>query len=224
MTTSDRALKEEASASSQGDAAAIEGSFDESMARLGRIGRKLFGVMNCIITFGDALQKRRDADQSTALPEEVLCSNAALAGEPVIVLDAKNHHSCRQNQVVAGASHMRFFASYPVFNQEKTLVGCVSLLDPVPRVVFDEDDRRALADLAALVERELELRSANALQLDLQKKKQESASQVLDRSLDRNLESRRNHAHPDDRSGTLRQDWSAAVLDCGRPGLLQEDQ
>lgn len=170
MTTSDRALKEEASASSQGDAAATAGSFEESMARLGRIGRKLFGVTNCVITFGDVLQKRRDTDHSAASAEEAFCSSAALSGQPVIVPDARRHHSYHQSQAVVGAPYIRFFASYPVFNQEKTLVGCVSVFDPVPRDTFDEDDRRALADLAALVERELELRSVNALQLDLQKK------------------------------------------------------
>ena len=170
MTTPDHVLKEEASASSQGDAGAATGPFDESMARLGRIGRKLFGVTNCVITFGDALQKRRETDHSAASAEEAFCSSAALSEQPVIVLDARRHHLYRKNQAVIGAPYIRFFASYPVFNQEKTLVGCVNLFDPAPRDAFGADDKRALADLAALVERELELRSANALQLDLQKK------------------------------------------------------
>jgi diguanylate cyclase (GGDEF)-like protein len=170
MTTSDRALKEEASASSQGDAGTATGSLDESIAHLVRIGRKLFGVTNCVINFGDAWQKRRDTDHSTVSAEEAFCSSAALSGQPVIVLDARNHRSYRQNQAVVGAPHIRFFASYPVFDQEKNFVGYVSLFDPAPRAVFGEDDKRAIADLAALVERELELRSANALQLDLQKK------------------------------------------------------
>jgi diguanylate cyclase (GGDEF)-like protein len=49
-------------------------------------------------------------------------------------------------------------------------VGAVSLVDYAPRPSFSEGDRQMLADLAALVERELLVRVMNASQLDLQKK------------------------------------------------------
>jgi diguanylate cyclase (GGDEF)-like protein len=49
------------------------------------------------------------------------------------------------------------------------LIGAVSLIDYSPRP-FREGDRQMLADLAALVECELQLRSMNVSQLELQKK------------------------------------------------------
>jgi diguanylate cyclase (GGDEF)-like protein len=148
----------------------ISVDLDEPMLRLGRIGKMLFGVANCVITLGSGPPARRDTDHLDASAEIAFCYSVSLSDEPVVVPDARNHLSLRQHHAVAGAPHIRFYASHPVFDREKALVGCVNLVDYIPRAVFRESDRQALADLAALVERELQLRSVNALQLDLQKK------------------------------------------------------
>jgi len=102
--------------------------------------------------------------------ETGFCYDVSAADELIVVTDAKNHASLGQHAAVAGSPHIRFYASHPVYNEDRTLAGSVCLIDYAPRPIFREGDRHLLADLAALVERELELRSVNASQLDLQKK------------------------------------------------------
>jgi diguanylate cyclase (GGDEF)-like protein len=86
------------------------------------------------------------------------------------VPDTQKHPVLCRHREVAGAPFIRFFASHPVLNQDRETVGTVSLIDYAPRPPFSEGDRQMLADLAALVERELLVRVMNASQLDLQKK------------------------------------------------------
>lgn len=142
---------------------------DPALQRLRRIGKRMFDVANCVITFGMTSPSSRTVDEREAI-ETAFCYDISLSDDLVVVGDVRKHVSLRSHRAVEGEPHIRFYASHPIYNQDKLLVGSVCLLDYAPRAVFREGDRRMLADLAALVERELELRSANASQLDLQKK------------------------------------------------------
>lgn len=154
--------------SGQGEALYCNG--DPQMARIRRIGKQLFDVANCVITFGNMPLAFPDDDRSMASVEAAFCGSVALSDETVVVPDARTHLLLRQHNAVAGAPYIRFYASHPIFNEDKTLAGSINLIDYAPRPAFREGDRQMLADLAALVERELHLRSINAAQLDLQKK------------------------------------------------------
>ena len=146
------------------------GDIDQQLLRIRRIGKKLFDVANCIVRFGSAAPVFPDGGRSISGIETAFCYDLAASEVPVVVLDTHNHASLGEHPAVSGAPYIRFFASHPVYNRGKVLVGSVSLIDYAPRQFFREGDRQLLADLAALVERELELRSMNASQLDLQKK------------------------------------------------------
>lgn len=143
---------------------------DPEMLRIRRIGKKLFDVANCIITFGNAIPPGVEGNPSMANLETAFCHDISLSDEIVVVHDVRKHASLGSHRAVSGAPDIRFYASYPVHNQDRALVGNVALVDYSPRPVFRDNDHQMLADLAALVERELELRSVNASQLDLQKK------------------------------------------------------
>jgi len=69
-----------------------------------------------------------------------------------------------------GAPALQFYVSHPVYHPDRSQAGCLCLFDYAPKPFFGNEERRMLADLAALVERELELRSLNASQFALQKK------------------------------------------------------
>lgn len=146
------------------------GDIDQQLLRIRRIGKKLFDVANCIVRFGSAAPVFPDGGRSISGVETAFCYDLAASEVPVVVLDTHNHASLGEHPAVSGAPYIRFFASHPVYNRGKVLVGSVCLIDYAPRQFFREGDRQLLADLAALVERELELRSMNASQLDLQKK------------------------------------------------------
>lgn len=146
------------------------GDIDQQLLRIRRIGKKLFDVANCIVRFGNAAPTFPDDGRSIAAIETAFCYDIAASDMPVVVLDTHNHMSLGRHRAVAGPPYIRFYASHPVYNSNRTLVGSISLIDYAPRSFFREGDRQLLADLGALVERELELRSMNATQLDLQKK------------------------------------------------------
>lgn len=144
------------------------GDNDAHILRIQRLGRRLFDVSCCLITFGTTpppASGRKLEDIETAF-----CYSIALSNEAVVVSDARLHPGLREHRAVVGAPYFRFFAVHPIRNQEGQPVGSVSLLDYAPRGAFSEADHCLLADLAALAERELHLRQVNASQLDLQKK------------------------------------------------------
>ena len=146
------------------------GEVDQQLLRIRRIGKKLFDVANCVITFGATPPAAAEGERSMAAIETGFCHDISPSDELMVVTDTRSHVSLGQHPAVAGSPNIRFYASHPVYNDDKTLAGSICLIDYTPRPVFREGDRQLLADLAALVERELELRSVNASQLDLQKK------------------------------------------------------
>lgn len=146
------------------------GDIDQQLLRIRRIGKTLFDVANCIVRFGNAAPGFPDGGRSISAVEAAFCYDLPASEMPMVVLDTHGNATLGQHSAVSGAPFIRFFASHPVYNRGKVLVGSVCLIDYAPRPFFREGDRQLLADLAALVERELELRSMNASQLDLQKK------------------------------------------------------
>ncbi|WP_420475047.1 diguanylate cyclase [Noviherbaspirillum sp. ST9] len=155
------------------DAVALSGQQeadgDLQLQRIRRLGKKLFDVSNCIIVLGDTPQAS-EAAGSLAEIEMAFCHEISASDEPVVVADASVHRSLGQHRCVAGKPHIRFYASHPVYHPDKSVAGRICLVDCTPRPVFREGERQSLADLAALVERELELRMMNASQLALEKK------------------------------------------------------
>ena len=147
------------------------GQVDQQMLRIRRIGARLFDVDSCIITLGDGGPSTADADRSTSsAAETAFCCSMPMHCEPLVVPDTLQDPVFAKHGLVTGSPHIRFYATHPVHTQEKKLIGSVTLIDCAPRAAFGESDRQMLADLAALVERELAFRSVNASQLDLQKK------------------------------------------------------
>jgi diguanylate cyclase (GGDEF)-like protein len=146
-----------------------QGRADPQMLRIRRIGRRLFGVANCVITFGEAQPVGADG-RLVGSVETRFCYSLPMASEPVIAPDAREHPLLAKHASVAGAPFVRFYASFPILNLGRELVGNVHLVDYGPRASFSESDRYMLSDIAALVERELQMRIMNASQLDLEKK------------------------------------------------------
>jgi len=143
---------------------------DPQMQRIGRIGQKLFGVANCLITFDSTQPTAPLTVDSPFTRELALCRSVPLQNEPLVVLDTHHHLLFRQQRSAVDVSPVRFYAAYPVYSKDAVLVGRVSLIDYMPRTKFCADDLQMLADLAALVERELALRSMSEWQLHLEKK------------------------------------------------------
>lgn len=101
--------------------------------------------------------------------EAAFCYSVPQPCAPMVVTDTRNEQSLRGHRLVFGAPYIRFYVAYPIRDGDGAAVGSISLIDYAPRK-FGDEDQVLLADLAQMVERELQVRSMNAYQLDLQKK------------------------------------------------------
>jgi eukaryotic-like serine/threonine-protein kinase len=82
---------------------------------------------------------------------------AILRDEPWIIEDALAEPRAVDNPLVAGDSGLRFYAGVPLTASDGIGIGTVCVLDVAPRTISDEE-LAILADLSALVVRELEIR------------------------------------------------------------------
>jgi GAF domain-containing protein len=133
---------------------------EERFDRIVRTAARLFRVPVALVSLvAEDRQwfKARLGVEATQTSRDVsFCGHAILTPEPLVVLDAEKDERFARNPLVIGAPYVRFYAGHPVRGPEGHKVGTLCLIDHVPRR-FSEEDRRALADLAAWVELELNL-------------------------------------------------------------------
>ncbi len=89
------------------------------------------------------------------------CSHTILNDEVLIIADALEDARFRDNPLVTGAPHIRFYAGAPLITGDGFKIGTLCLIDTVARD-FTKADAAMLADFAAIVTDELELRLATA--------------------------------------------------------------
>lgn len=141
---------------------------EEQMARIRRIGRRLFAVAGCHVHWhNQALDTV--AERSMAAIEAAFCRHFAPLRSLTAVPDTRADAVLAAHRSVVGAPYIRFYAGCPIFNENRVAVGTLSLIDYSARI-FGDEERQLLADLAAQVERELRLQTVGAAQLDLLKK------------------------------------------------------
>lgn len=146
---------------------AAHGPLEEQIARIRRIGKQLFQVADCLVSFSDCASG--EVFQFPAISGEAdFCRSLPQPGGVTVVMDARLDLALRRHPAVTGAPHIRFYAAHPIHGSENEIIGSISLVDYAPRL-FSQADRLLLADLAALVDREIHLKSVNASQIDLQR-------------------------------------------------------
>ncbi len=165
MTTTANTASDKATiAISAGDA--DEMSSDDQLLRIQRIGERLFNVAHCVIVFDRVSTEFHDGGQEIGLS---FCRSLSSISEPLVVGDASAGTLLAQHPMVSGEPHIRFYAASPIHDARGVIVGSINLIDYRART-FSELDRRAMADMVGMVERELHVRSLNAIQIDLEKK------------------------------------------------------
>ena len=137
-----------------------EAAFD----RIARVARHSFDVPMAMVSLVDETRqwfKAREGLDVTETKREIsFCTHAILQDAVMVVPDATQDPRFADNPLVTGAPFIRFYAGAPITTRGGYNLGTVCVLDNRPRA-FDETDRRTLADLAAMVVDELELRHLN---------------------------------------------------------------
>lgn len=93
--------------------------------------------------------------------ESSFCAQAIKHSGVMVILDATKDVRFRSMSSVTGAPFVRFYAGAPLTTPQGYTLGTLCLIDSVPHHDFSVEARDTLADLAAVVVDELELRRAN---------------------------------------------------------------
>ena len=86
-----------------------------------------------------------------------ICAHAIRQGDLFIVPDTMQDERFRENPLVIGEPHIRFYAGAPLVNEEGYALGTLCVVDREPREL-DAEQKEALRALAHLSLRQMELR------------------------------------------------------------------
>ena len=140
---------------------------EDRILRIERIAIRLFGVANCVVSFGQVAARFGKGERSMAALEAAFCDSLGFPDAPVIVNDARTDPKTASNPWVVGPPYVRFYAIQPVLDG-KQVVGAIFLIDYVARQ-YQEEDGFLLNDLSGLVEQELQFDSLQMANEDLLK-------------------------------------------------------
>lgn len=99
--------------------------------------------------------KSRVGIEVTETPRDIaFCHYTINQPDQMVVTDALLDVRFCSNPLVTGAPHIRFYAGHPIRTVDGHIVGTLCIIDSVPRT-FSDAERAQLADIAALVEDEI---------------------------------------------------------------------
>lgn len=131
---------------------------EERFDCLTRMAKRVFGVPIALVSLVD--EERQWFKSCAGLdvretPRSIsFCGHAILGDEIFVVPNALEDERFADNPLVAGELGIRFYAGCPLRALNGKNLGALCIMDRQPRN-FDEEDCRALKDLALMAEREL---------------------------------------------------------------------
>lgn len=133
---------------------------EERFDRLTRIANRLFDVPIALVSLVDADRqwfKSSSGLSARETPRDIsFCGHAILGDGIFVVNDAATDKRFIDNPLVVDQPNIKFYAGCPLTSLNGHKLGTMCLIDREPRG-FTKEDRKILQDLAAMVERELEL-------------------------------------------------------------------
>lgn len=132
---------------------------EERFDRLTRLARFMFGVDIALVSLVASERqwfKSRQGLEAAGTPRTVsFCSHAIRGSRIFEVRDAREDPRFRDNPLVTGEPHIRFYAGAPLATADGHRIGALCIIDGRPRQLTP-DERRALRDLADCVEQEID--------------------------------------------------------------------
>lgn len=119
-----------------------------------QLGRDLFDVPICLVSVVEEERQLFKARVGLEVAETSrtvsFCAHAILQRDVFIVLDAARDERFRDNPLVTGEPHIRFYAGSPIWLPSGYPVGTVCIISPEPRDTFSLKDATRLTRLADL--------------------------------------------------------------------------
>ena len=143
---------------------------EERFDRYSRLAAQIFGTSAAFVSLIDRdeqfFKSRVGLDACRTSRDVSLCSHAILGDEILVVPDTRLDERFADNPLVTGEPFLRFYAGHPLRSGNGQKVGTFCIADRVPHQLSDER-REVLRELAALVEKELQMTDAITLQEQL---------------------------------------------------------
>ncbi|MGQ9369414.1 GAF domain-containing protein [Azospirillum sp. ST 5-10] len=134
---------------------------EETFDRLTRWAVEAFRVPIALVSLVDADRQWFKSACNLGVPETprdvAFCNHTILSRRPTVVEDAVSDPRFRDNPLVLGDPHIRFYAGAPIITPENYAVGTFCIIGREPRR-FTVTEQYTLRQLAALVMEELLLR------------------------------------------------------------------
>jgi diguanylate cyclase (GGDEF)-like protein/PAS domain S-box-containing protein len=132
-----------------------------SLDRITRLAARILDVPIALVSLIDNdrqwFKSRVGIDVSETPRESAFCAHAILQTTPMVVTNAVEDERFRDNLLVTGDPHIRFYAGVPIRTSKGFALGTLCAIDKRPRV-FTQDQLDTLSDLADIVSREVQLR------------------------------------------------------------------
>jgi sigma-B regulation protein RsbU (phosphoserine phosphatase) len=162
---------------------------DGAFERITALAARHFGVPISIVSIVDTdriwFKSHHGIDVDEIGRDPGLCASAILHDGPWVVENAATDPRTIANPLVAGELGLRFYAGAPLTTRDGHSLGTLCVIDQEPRE-FTAQDSETLADMAAVVMDELELRLAAKAAVGQELRLREQAEQMA-RSLQESL-------------------------------------
>lgn len=139
-------------------AAVLDTPAEERFDRITRQAKEQFGVRASTVSLIDGHRrflKSVVGPVAQNTPRELsFCYATIRNAGPLVVNDALSDERFKDNPLVLGEPHIRFYAGYPLRGPSGWTIGTLCIIDSEPRA-FSADDAHALRILAEAAEREL---------------------------------------------------------------------
>jgi diguanylate cyclase (GGDEF)-like protein/PAS domain S-box-containing protein len=143
------------------------GASEPGYSQLADLGAQLFNVPICLVSIvGEHHQwfKGRHGLAMSSTPRSAsFCTRMLSSESPLVVLDAAADPAFRDDPLVTGQPHIRFYAGAPLIDSDGVHLGSFCIIDTSPRPAFSDEDEQLLVQLAAIVLSRMEKRRRTRL-------------------------------------------------------------
>ncbi len=130
---------------------------DPAFDHLTRLARGMFDAEVALVSLVDEdrqwFKSTCGLDASETPRDISFCTHAVLAGELLMVPDATKDARFKDNPLVTGPPHIRFYCGAPLKTEEGLTIGTLCIVDSRKRKPLTKPEQQTLRDLAVQVMR-----------------------------------------------------------------------
>lgn len=148
----------------------IHTPIEKTFERVIRVTKELFNVPIVAISFVDDekqwFKSTLGLEIKESKREDSFCGHAILEDKVFVVEDAEKDYRFKDNPMVIGEPHIKFYAGCPIQSFSGHNVGTLCIIDKKPRS-FSEEQMQYLTDMASFVNETLQIKKGCYSQLSL---------------------------------------------------------